>query len=79
MLSFSISSYQIVNRVRKNVKIVVRARILPINYQTWPRLKEMNMMQKLIYEHKYDIFDRFICIFDYFNLVYSTLRYLQDC
>ena len=72
MISISISSYQVVNRVRKNVKIVVKARILPINYQIWPRIKEMNMMQKIIYDRKYDIFDRFFSIFGYFNLVYSA-------
>ena len=48
VISFSISSYQVVNRVRKNVKIVVRARILPINDQIWPKIKERNMMQKNI-------------------------------
>ena len=69
MISISISSYQVVNRGRKNVKIVVRARILPINYQMWPRIKEMNMMQKIIYDRKYDIFDRCFSIFGYFNLV----------
>ena len=46
MISISISSYQVVNRVCKNVKIVVRSRILPRNYQIWPKVKEMNMMQK---------------------------------
>ena len=45
MISISISSYHVVNRARKNFKIVVRARILPINYQMWPKIKEMNMMQ----------------------------------
>ena len=78
VISISISSYQVVNRVRKNVKIVVKARILPINYQIWPRIKEMNMMQEIIYDRKYDIFDRFFSIFGYFNLVYSAWRYLQD-
>ena len=72
VISISISSYQVVNRVRKNVKIVLRARILPINHQIWPRIKEMNMTQKIIYERKYDIFDRFFSIFGYFNLVYSA-------
>ena len=72
MISLSISSYQVVNRVRKNVKIVVRARILPINYQIWPRIKEMKMMQKIIYDRKYDVFDRVFSIFGYFNLVYSA-------
>ena len=72
VISISISSYQVVNRVCKNVKVVVRARILPINHQIWPRIKEMNMMQKIIYERKYDIFDRFFSIFGYFNLVYSA-------
>ena len=46
VISLSISSYQVVNRVRKNVKIVVRARILPINIKYGPRIKEMSMMQK---------------------------------
>ena len=54
----SISSYQVVNRVRKNCKNVVRPRILPINYQIWPKIKEMNMTQKTFYERKYDIFHR---------------------
>ena len=46
MISISISSYQVVNRVRKNVKIVVRAHILPTNYQIWPKIKDTNIMQK---------------------------------
>ena len=72
MILISISSYQVVNRVCKNVKIEVRARILPINYSIWQRIKEMNMMQKVLHERKSDIFDRFFSIFGHFNLVYSA-------
>ena len=68
MISISISSYQVVNRVRKNVNIDNGALTLSINYQIWPRIKEMNMMQKIIYKRKSDIFDRFFSIFGYFNL-----------
>ena len=68
MILISISSYQVVNRVRKNVNIDNGALTLSINYQIWPRIKEMNMMQKIIYKRKSDIFDRFFSIFGYFNL-----------
>ena len=46
MISISISSYHVVNRARQNVKIDVRSRIHPLNYQIWPKIKEMNMVQK---------------------------------
>ena len=76
MISIRISFYQVFNRFRKNVKIIVRARIFPINYPIWPK---MNMMQKIIFDRKWNIVHRFFSIFGYFNLVYSAWRYLQDC
>ena len=56
VISIWIISYQVVDTVRKNDRMLVRARIFPINYQIWPKLKQkMNRMQKIIYESKYDI------------------------
>ena len=56
VISIWINSYQVVNTVRKNDRMVVRARIFSINYQIWPKLKQkMNRLQKIIYESKYDI------------------------
>ena len=56
VISIWIISYQVVLAVRKNGRMVVRARIFPINYQIWPKMKQkMNGMQKIIYEGKYDI------------------------
>ena len=56
VISIWISSYQVVDMVRKNGRIVVRSRIFPIDYQIWSKMKQkMNRMQKIIYESKYDI------------------------
>ena len=64
VISIWISSYQVVDMVRKNGRIVVRSRIFPIDYQIWSKMKQkMNRMQKIIYERKYNIFHRFfLCL-----------------